>query len=76
MGILVCWPGGGIQPGGGMGMVPFGKRGGTGGMERGKGGMRKGKGGAVGWEHPGLMAGGAMGVTSWVVLLREEKDGG
>lgn len=34
-----------------MGMVPFGRRGGTGGIDGGKGGMGKGKGMTGGWEH-------------------------
>lgn len=49
VGLLVWWPGGGIQPGGGMGMVPLGSRGGTGGMNGGKGGMGNGGGATSGW---------------------------
>lgn len=47
-----------------MGMVPFGRRGGTGGTDGGKGGMGKGKGVTGGWESPAVMAGGAVGVRS------------
>lgn len=47
-----------------MGMVPFGRRGGTGGIDGGKGGMGKGKGATGGWEDPDLMAGGALEVRS------------
>lgn len=41
-----------------MGMVPFGRRGGTGGTDGGKGGMGKGKRVTGGWERPAIMAGG------------------
>lgn len=47
-----------------MGMVPFGRRGGTGGIDGGKGGMGNGKGVTGGWEHPDLMTGGALDVRS------------
>ena len=51
MGMLVCGLGIGIQPGGGMGMVPFGRRGGMGGTDGEKGGIGKGKEDTVGWEQ-------------------------
>lgn len=58
LGLLVLWPGGGIQPGGGIGMVPLGSRGGTGGMNGGKGGRANGRGAASGWALFGLVSGG------------------
>lgn len=57
-------------------MIPFGRRGGTGGIDGGKGGMGKGKGVTGGWEYWGVMVGGAWGVRSRSVLLRGGKDGG
>lgn len=48
LGLLAWWPGGGIQPGGGIGMVPLGSRGGTGGMNGGKGGRVNGRGASRG----------------------------
>lgn len=45
-------------------MVPFGKRGGTGGRDGGKEGMGKGKGITGGWEHPGVMPGGGFELRS------------
>lgn len=44
-----------------MGMVPFGRRGGTGGIDGGNGGMGKGRGVTGGWEHPAVITGGAVG---------------
>lgn len=49
MELLVRWPGGGIQPGGGMGIAPFGSRGGKGGMHGGKVGRVNGRGATDGW---------------------------
>lgn len=43
-----------------MGMVPLGRRGGTGGRDGGKGGMGKGKGVGGGREHPAVWAGGGL----------------
>lgn len=45
-----------------MGMVPFGRRGGTGGKDGGKGG--EGKGITGGWEHCDQAAGGGWGIRS------------
>lgn len=57
-----------------MGMVPFGRRGGTGGRDGGKGGVGKGKGVTGEWEHWGQTAGRTWGIRSRVALLREAKD--
>lgn len=55
-------------------MVPFGRRGGTGGIDGGKVGIGKGKEVAGGWGHPAVMTEGGLGVGYGAVLLRVEKD--
>lgn len=81
-GMPVGWPEGGIQPGGGMGMVPFDRRTGKGGREGGmeggleESGMGKRKGGIGRLELAGRTRGG--GLEGWPRTLpwREARGGG